>query len=91
MGTIVQADLPRIGELLQDAVGVDSYKAVERMGGLTNHTYHVTLDDGREYVVRIPGEGTEEMIAATRRRAPRARAGSASTRRCYSSKTTARR
>lgn len=62
MGTIVQADLPRIGELLQAAVGVDSYKAVERMGGLTNHTYHVTLDDGREYVVRIPGEGTEEMI-----------------------------
>lgn len=32
------------------------------MGGLTNHTYHVVLEDGSEYVVRIPGEGTEEMI-----------------------------
>ena len=62
MGTIVQADIPRISELLKIAVGVDSYKAIARMGGLTNHTYHVTLDDDREYVVRIPGEGTEEMI-----------------------------
>lgn len=62
MGKIVQADLKRIYELIRDVVGEDSYKAIERMGGLTNHTYHVTLEDGREYVVRIPGEGTEEMI-----------------------------
>lgn len=62
MGTIVQADIPRIGELLKIAVGTDEYTSLSRMGGLTNHTYHVTLEDGREYVVRIPGEGTEEMI-----------------------------
>ena len=32
------------------------------MGGLTNRTYHVTLDGGKEYAIRIPGDGTEEMI-----------------------------
>lgn len=32
------------------------------MGGLTNHTYHVYLDDNSEYVIRIPGEDTEKII-----------------------------
>ena len=62
MGKIVEADVPQIKKLIADVVGADSYVSLERMGGLTNHTYHVTLADGREYVVRIPGEGTEEMI-----------------------------
>ncbi len=35
---------------------------IERLGGLTNHTYKTTLPGGKEVVVRIPGEGTEEMI-----------------------------
>ncbi len=34
----------------------------ERLGGMTNRTYQVTLPQGRCYVVRIPGEGTKELI-----------------------------
>lgn len=59
---IVEQDLARVAQLLKNVLGVDGYKSIERMGGLTNHTYHVTLENGKEYVVRIPGEGTEEMI-----------------------------
>ena len=62
MKEIVESDIGRIKELLKKAVGTGSYASLERMGGLTNHTYRVALADGREYVVRIPGEGTEEMI-----------------------------
>ncbi|MBP5225624.1 MAG: phosphotransferase family protein [Lachnospiraceae bacterium] len=62
MGKIVAADVPRIFELLKTAVGDDACASIARMGGLTNHTYHTVLEDGREFVVRIPGEGTEEMI-----------------------------
>lgn len=36
---------------------------IERLGGMTNHSYKVTLSDGTELLVRIPGEGTEEMIS----------------------------
>ena len=59
---ILEQDLAPIGAMLKQVLGVDSYASIRRMGGLTNHTYHVTLTDGGEYVVRIPGEGTEEMI-----------------------------
>ncbi len=59
---IVQIDLPAISKLLEQVLHVKHYRSIERMGGLTNHTYHVWLDDGSEYVVRIPGEGTEELI-----------------------------
>lgn len=59
---ICQRDLAQISDLLKKTLQVEHYAALERMGGLTNHTYHVTLEDGREYVVRIPGEGTETLI-----------------------------
>lgn len=62
MREIIETDISLIKDLLSKTLSVDSYKDIERMGGLTNHTYHVTLDDGREYVVRIPGEGTEQLI-----------------------------
>lgn len=62
MREIIEKDLEQIAALVKKVLGQDSYKSIERMGGLTNHTYHVTLEDGREYVVRIPGEGTEELI-----------------------------
>ena len=58
---IVKADLPYVSDLCKKVLGED-YMNVERMGGLTNHTYHVTLENGRDYVVRLPGEGTEEVI-----------------------------
>lgn len=59
---IQNEDIPKINELIRNVLGTVSVKGTERMGGLTNHTYAVTLDDGRRFVVRIPGEGTEEMI-----------------------------
>ena len=59
---ILEQDLGKVSALLQKVLGVGTYQSIARMGGLTNHTYHVTMDDGKEYVVRIPGEGTEEMI-----------------------------
>lgn len=58
---IVKEDLPKVSDLCVKIIGSD-YKDIERMGGLTNHTYHVTMADGAEYVVRIPGEGTEDVI-----------------------------
>ena len=62
MGEIVEKDIELIKGLLKKVLGTDEYVSLERLGGLTNHTYHVTLADGSEYVVRIPGEGTEELI-----------------------------
>ena len=59
---ILTQDIGKVEDLLKAVVNVSAYKSISRMGGLTNHTYHVTLEDGSEYVVRIPGEGTEEMI-----------------------------
>lgn len=62
MGEIIKADLQQVAKLVKQVLGKDEYKSIERMGGLTNHTYHITLNDGSQYVVRIPGEGTEELI-----------------------------
>lgn len=62
MREIVEKDTEKVRKLLKDILSANDYKSIERMGGLTNHTYRVTLNDGREYVVRIPGEGTEQMI-----------------------------
>lgn len=59
---IIREDVPKIKELTLKVLGTDSYVDLSRMGGLTNHTYKVTLASGDEYVVRIPGLGTEEMI-----------------------------
>lgn len=59
---IVQADIPRVKELLVLVGREGDYAEIERLGGMTNHSYKVTLKDGEELLVRIPGEGTEEMI-----------------------------
>ena len=59
---IIPEDISHVKTLLLKALGTEEYLDINRMGGLTNHTYKVTLSDGNEYVVRIPGEGTEEMI-----------------------------
>lgn len=59
---IIQTDIATVKALLQEVLGTGEYIEIGRMGGLTNHTYKVTMADGEEYVVRIPGEGTEEMI-----------------------------
>lgn len=61
-GEIVSKDLPVIQKLVQDVLGVDNYKKIERLGGLTNRTYKVTLEDEQVFILRAPGEGTEELI-----------------------------
>lgn len=59
---IVAADIDAVRALLDRVVGRSDYAFISRMGGLTNRTYRVEFADGKLYVVRIPGEGTEEMI-----------------------------
>ncbi len=59
---IVRTDIPLVKALLLQVVGSGEYATLTRMGGLTNHTYKAAMPDGSEYVVRLPGEGTEEMI-----------------------------
>ncbi len=59
---IVEEDIPRVKELLE-LVGKETEGfEIERLGGMTNHSYKVTLKDKEELLVRVPGEGTEEMI-----------------------------
>lgn len=58
---ILAEDLGRIKDLLERAVGKSDYTEIQRMGGLTNRTYKVDIGD-EQYVVRIPGDGTEELI-----------------------------
>lgn len=59
---IIAEDLPRVRELLALTGHSGTYAEIERLGGMTNHSYKVTLEDGEELLVRIPGEGTEKMI-----------------------------
>lgn len=59
---IEEVDIPKLKELMQMVFGEGEWNAIERLGGMTNHSYKITRNDGQEYLVRIPGEGTEEMI-----------------------------
>ena len=60
---IEKEDLPKIKELLKKVFPDGEYTDIERLGGMTNHSYHVTREDGKEYLVRLPGEGTEELVS----------------------------
>ncbi len=62
MGEILQNDILLVKSIIKMVLDADEYEAVERLGGLTNHTYHVTIKDGKEYVIRLPGEGTQKLI-----------------------------
>lgn len=60
---VAEADLAQINQILRDIVSANAFcTKVERMGGLTNHTYYVLMDNGDELVIRLPGEGTEKLI-----------------------------
>lgn len=59
---IEEADLPQVRALLKRVFNDDTYRDIARLGGMTNHSYKIVRHDGKEYLVRIPGEGTEEMI-----------------------------
>lgn len=59
---IEQADIPKLHDLLDLVFNDSEWKEIKRLGGMTNHSYKITREDGEEYLVRIPGDGTEEMI-----------------------------
>ncbi len=59
---LIREDAEKVQKLLKSVLNADNYTQIERLEGMTNHTYKVTVTDGKEYVVRIPGEGTEKMI-----------------------------
>ena len=60
---IEAVDIPKLHELIELVFGDDQWENIERLGGgITNHSYKITRKDGQEYLARIPGDGTEEMI-----------------------------
>lgn len=54
-------DLEFIKELLGNVLSVSEISKISKMGGLTNRTYLVEVPNDK-YVVRLPGEGTEQII-----------------------------
>jgi len=59
---IEQADIPKIAELMTRVFGDGDYRQISRLGGMTNHSYRVIRNNGKEYLFRLPGEGTEKLI-----------------------------
>lgn len=59
---IEAADIPKLEQLMLAIFGDPRWKDIQRLGGMTNHSYKITRENDAEYLVRIPGEGTEEMI-----------------------------
>ncbi len=59
---IEEVDIPKLHELMGLVFDDGEWSDIERLGGMTNHSYKITRNDGQEYLVRIPGDGTEEMI-----------------------------
>lgn len=55
-------DLPKVKALLETVFKSGEYSDIQRLGGMTNHSYKVTRADGEKYLVRLPGEGTKELI-----------------------------
>ena len=55
MREVIATDIPVIVKLLRDALQISGYKDVERLGGLTNHTYRVVVEENGAYAVRLPG------------------------------------
>jgi thiamine kinase-like enzyme len=58
---IYEKDKGKILELAENIFSETHIQSIERLGGMTNHTYRVRLNCG-EYIFRISGEGTEELI-----------------------------
>ena len=58
---IIAQDVIKVKEILLGLFGTENFSEISRMGGLTNHTYKVVVGEN-VYSVRIPGEGTEDLI-----------------------------
>lgn len=61
MKEIIKEDVEVIEDLTKKIFCGQEIKNIERLGGLTNHSYHITLTND-DLVFRLPGEGTEELI-----------------------------
>ena len=59
---IEAVDIPKLQDLMNLVFGDEKWRDIKRLGGMTNHSYKITREDGQEYLARIPGDGTEEMI-----------------------------
>lgn len=59
---IEEEDIPKLKELLTLVFGDGVYTGIERLGGMMNHSYKITRADGQEYLCRIPGEGTGDLV-----------------------------
>lgn len=55
-------DIPKLHDLMKQVFDDSEWTDIQRLGGMTNHSYKITRSDGEEYLVRIPGDGTEEII-----------------------------
>ena len=55
-------DIPLIKDLLLNVFCDEKYVYIYRLGGMTNNSYKIVREDGGIYLVRIPGEGTEQLI-----------------------------
>lgn len=62
MRKIEAEDIPKVKAVLSKIFADETFTEILRLGGMTNHSYKVTRKNGQEFVVRIPGEGTEELI-----------------------------
>ena len=60
---IEEADLPKLKDLMTLVFGNGDWTDIEHLGGMTNHSYKITRADGQEYLVRIPGDGTDEKTS----------------------------
>lgn len=59
---IEEEDIPKLHELMKSVFGNGEWTEIQRLGGMTNHSYKITRSDEQEYLVRLPGEGTENLI-----------------------------
>lgn len=55
-------DALRVRTLLRDVLHTQAQAHLTRLGSMTNRTYRADLPDGRAVIVRLPGDGTQEMI-----------------------------
>lgn len=84
-------DLPKVKALLETVFQSGEYSDIQRLGGMTNHSYKVTRADG-EIPCPAPGEGTEELInRQDEKKAPSLPVSWALIRSCCISATTERR
>lgn len=58
---VIKNDCAIIQKLVEQYFSNVEIKGIDRLGGMTNHTYCVELPL-KKYVFRLPGEGTEKMI-----------------------------